>query len=67
MSCENLREVERLFAEPLFTDLFMTKILNLQTNTIKIKVKGEGKVDLASVLTEGIALQMRAPDSLIIL
>ncbi len=57
MSCENLREVERLFAEPLLTKLFMTKMLNLQTKTIKIKVKGEGKVDLASVLTEGIALR----------
>ncbi len=46
-----------LFAEPLLTELFMTKILNLQTNTINIKVKGEGKVELASVLTEGIALR----------
>ncbi len=50
-------EVERLFAEPLLTELFMTMIINLQKNTIKIKVKGEGKVDLASVLTEGIALR----------
>ncbi len=48
VSCEKLGEVERLFAEPLLTELFMTKILNLQTKTIKIKVKGEGKVDLAT-------------------
>ncbi len=57
MSCENLRDVERLFAEPLLTELFMTKMLNLKTNTIKIKVKVEGKVGVASVLTEGIALR----------